>query len=144
MTTCQLAEYNTLAIALLSVAGRHDQARVYYERAADRADNLTDEGTAVRGIAGLDFAMGSLEEGRAQFERAVEVTGEYPSTAYFRGLTETETYLQWATYEISHGDCVHAERALKHAEEAASEENIFAVDGTMNARYQALLASPRC
>lgn len=135
------SEYNALAVALLRLSGGQEQARTYFERAAKRADNLTDEVTAVRGIAGLDFAAGSLEDMRIQFERAVEITDDYPSTAYLRAYTHAETYLQWAANEISSASCTHAEDVLDRADEATTGQNIFTRDSNMNSRYQGLLTS---
>jgi hypothetical protein len=135
------SEYNTLAIGLIRLAGGEEKARTYYERAADRADNLTDASTAARGIAGLDFAEDSFEDMRAQFELAVEVIGKYDAGAYLRASSQTETYMQWAGFEIAGANCAHGREALQRAEEEAAQEKVFTLDPSMNARYQGLLTS---
>ena len=135
------SEYNALATALSQMPGGHEEARTYYQRAADRANNLTEEITAVRSIGILENQMGSYEAMRAQYERALEVTQEYPSTDFIRAATDTETYLQWATHEVSNGSCDDAERILNSAYEVATEEGVFTADASVSARYQALLVS---
>jgi tetratricopeptide (TPR) repeat protein len=135
------SEYNALATAINHLPGGHEEARIYYGRAADRANNLTEAITAVRSIAVLDYQMGAYEAMRAQFERAVEVTKEYPSTDFVRAETVTETYLTWAAHEIFSGSCVVAEQILDRAYEAATEEDVFTLNATLDARHQALLVS---
>jgi len=136
------SEYNALAEALSHLPGGQEEARTYFQRAADRANNLTEEITAVRWIGILENQMGSREAMRAQYERALEVTQEYPSTTDFvRAVTDTETYLQWATHEVANGSCVDAERISNDGYEVATEEGVFRADASVSARYQALLAS---
>ena len=128
------SEYNALATALSQMPGGHEEARTYFQRAADRANNLTEEITAVRSIGILENQMGAYDAMRAQYERALEVTRneEYPVTDFVRATTDTETYVQWASHEIANGSCVDAERILDSA---------FAADASVSARYEALLVS---
>jgi tetratricopeptide (TPR) repeat protein len=137
------SEYNALATALSQMPGGHEEARTYFQRAADRANNLTEEITAVRSIGILENQMGAYDAMRAQYERALEVTRneEYPVTDFVRATTDTETYVQWASHEISNGSCVDAERILNSAHEVATEAGVFVADASVSARYEALLVS---
>jgi tetratricopeptide (TPR) repeat protein len=137
------SEYNALATALSQMPGGHEEARTYFQRAADRANNLTEEITAVRSIGILENQMGAYDAMRAQYERALEVTRneEYPVTDFVRATTDTETYVQWASHEIANGSCVDAERILDSAYEIATETGVFAADASVSARYEALLVS---
>ncbi len=136
------SEYNSLAEALTHLPGGQEEARFYFQRAEDRANTLTEEITAVRWIGIIEDQMGSQEAMRAQFERALQVTHEYPSTTDFvRASTDTETYLQWATHEFVNGNCADAARISNDGYQLATQEGVFAADSGVSARYQALLES---
>lgn len=135
------SDYNALATAMTILPGGNQEARIYFDRAADRARNLTDALTAIRSMAALDFASGSYEAGRAQYERALEMTQEYPSTPFLIASTDMETYLQWGAYELSIRGCVEAERVLDAASDIATEEDVFAWDANMKTRHEELLKS---
>lgn len=139
------SEYIALANALTHLPGAQDEARIYFGRAADRANNLTEAISAVRSIAVMNYQLGDYEAMHAQFERASEVTQDYPATDFVRAETDTETYLTWAAHEVAIGSCVVAEQILDRADEAATEEDIYTQNANLDARRQALLVSvPEC
>lgn len=135
------SEYNALASAITHLPGGQEEARTYFGRAADRANNLTEGITAVRSIAVLDYQMGAYETMRAQFERAVGVTQKYPSTAYVEAETVTETYLMWAANEIFLGNCDDAQVILDRADEAATKVDGFTLNAVLGARHESLRQS---
>ncbi len=129
------AEYNALATAMLFTQGKQEQARAYFQSAIDRAKTLIDAVSAIRSIAQIDFQQGSYDAMREQYERALEATQSYPSTAFDVGVTNMETYLLCATFEVSIQRCVDAKALVERALEAATEGNVFARDATMKTRY---------
>jgi hypothetical protein len=107
---------NALHFSYLSV-----ESIAMFEQAVEVIRDATDGVAVYRGLAGVRFAIGDVEGGRRDYERALRIFDQFPTpSAYQRGYTHAFTEMMWATNERIAGHCpearAHLARAWEHWE----------------------------
>ena len=112
-------EYLSIATALQR-AYNLVEAREFLLLAETRAAGFNDKIAAIRTLAGLDYVVGEVENGRANFQRALAIFGTYKGyDSYTVTTTHIVTELQWATSEAGVGQMAMAYERLNHAKTIA-------------------------
>ena len=119
-------EYNQIGQSL-ALIGRFGLAEELFVLAAENATNITDEVSALRYRARLNYFSGQLESGREIFEEARAIDQKYPGeTSYFLDWTAAYTELSWATIEAQVAQCQasqeHLQRAFQLAQSLAPQD----------------------
>src|SRR5262249_2040551 len=108
-----VSPYEYLVIAgAFDAGGDTEQAERFFGRGINQADNAPDPGMAMRGFARYLFARGQVDEGRAQYERAIAAfAGDTDRWRFYRG----NTYERLASQEHEWRDAARAEKAWQLA-----------------------------
>jgi hypothetical protein len=102
---------NALHFSYLSV-----ESIAMFEQAVEVIRDATDGVAVYRGLAGVRFAIGDVEGGRRDFERALRIFDEFPTpSAYQRAYTHAFTEMMWASNERVVGNCPEAQTHLARA-----------------------------
>lgn len=96
------------------------KAKEYFAKSYDLSAGSLDFNTEIASLrsgASLSFATGELSQGRAAFQKALEIFVRYPSFDQFTKLTTNiYTQISWAASETSFGDESQARRQIETAE----------------------------
>lgn len=96
-------EYQAIAQALL-MSYNVEASVTLFEKATKTADNLNDEVAALRGYANGLFLIGRPEDGRKEYQRALDIFSQYPGyNEYVQVTTHIWTELNWAGAEEGGG-----------------------------------------
>lgn len=131
----QVSSAEWLSIAMsLEKGGKYDLAKQFIDNAMDSAKTLTEKVAAVTSNARFMFFMGSVGEGRNEYQKALDIVsqegGHNEST---KGRTNIDTYLNWAYSEAYAGFKDEAKKCLTKAEGLLAQLQL----GPDAARYKA-------
>lgn len=102
----------------LGIARNYDSATKFLYKSLEVANGLDDEVGALRNLAGLMFVTGRIGDGRATFQRALDVFGKYKGFDPFTiASTNIFTEISWAMAEASTNSFDLASQHLARADQ---------------------------
>ncbi len=76
--------------------------------------------TALLRIQGTyNFSTGNLQEGRKDFQKAIDIVSKYSNNQYFIANSKIYTHIVWAQSAQGHGHCKEADALLEEARSVA-------------------------
>jgi tetratricopeptide (TPR) repeat protein len=115
------SEYHAVALTLWN-AGDAASALPFAARAVESATDAASAANALRAHAGDLFSLGQFEEGRRQYQAALDLFDKYPGYSdYFQKSTHFVTQSAWAVWEANSGFRDLAEEHVAAAESIVSQ-----------------------